>query len=443
MENDRDFGDFETGSSPFMGGMEGHMEQRPVAKDERWKNCCLVVLIVTVIVVIICVVIFGLFADKGVGRDNDEKSLGQENSNTNSSSLFELNNGCFRLMYVKEEDSAFRIASITNIRPDVTSVDIRQFATNIFHHLLSSKLEKGTELALDDEVVLYFSMDAWFKTMEDIIAYVKTKMRPVDDCDGIPDDFGQAPCNVKLPDVSNARTASAHPREQLRHIREIGIKNLGDCDVGVRIDKFGKDFWGISQGAFLYQLSTIFNSLKDQNGKHYLEPCFENGWGMLRTNDPELAAYVIDADVVQDRAMVDHDFKMAFDEMDAMIDKIHMALDMTGDKTTSNALYVVSQEFEEKYAKLKADIDLIIVDIPVAIYIKIALNDIDKAKGIIDTEKDISAALKRFHERTESGKLVLRVMSSNVRSLYRQLVEKARAELGDTEVEKILGEAWR
>ena len=52
-------------------------------------------------------------------------------------------------------------------------------------------------------------------------------------------------------------------------------------------------------------------------------------------------------------------------------------------------------------------------------------------------------ALKKFHERTENGRLIARVKSESALDVYGQLVAKARDELGDDEVEKIFGKVWR
>ena len=157
----------------------------------------------------------------------------------------------------------------------------------------------------------------------------------------------------------------------------------------------------------------------------------------------ELMAYSVYENVVKDRKSVDQEMKQTFTEMDAMVEQVRAALAATGDKKSRDILRDVYEEFGQKNDELKGNLDLIIVDIPVAIYAKIALNDIDKAKAFFDdSEEAMIAALRKFHERTEYGSLVARARSQSARSIYEQLVAKARSELGDREVKKIIGRVW-
>lgn len=370
----------------------------------------------------------------------------EEGIQKNSYGQYELSNGDFKMTCVKIGDEAFRIVSITNLRSDVTSVDLRKFGNGIFHYLLSNKLQKGIDLTPEDEDVLYFSMDIWVGTMNDVTTYVAKKMRPDNEYGEIPDDFESETVftDVKQKDMTDKkRITSAIPREELRRVRSLCAKNLGKSDTGLVIHEFGADFWRIPREAFMYQIASVQGELRHHKEKRYLEPSFSNLWGLLKTNDKELMAYSVDENVVKDRKAVDQELMRTFAEMDSMVAQVRMALAATGDKKSRDILRDVYEEFGQKNDELKGDLDLIIVDIPVAIYAKIALNDIDKAKGFDDSEDDMIAALKKFHERTEFGALISRIKSSSARNIYDQLVAKARNELGDTEVEKIVGRVWQ
>ena len=363
----------------------------------------------------------------------------------NSYGQYELSNGDFKMTCVQAGDEAFRVVSITNLRSDVTSVDLRKFGNDIFHCLLSHKLHKGMDLTPEDEDVLYFSMDIWVGTMSDVTTYVAKKMRPDYEYSGIPDDFESESIftDVKQMDMTDKkRIMSAIPREELRRVRSLCAKNLANSDTGRIIHEFGSDFWRIPREAFLYQLASVQGELRHHKEKRYLEPSFSNLWGMLKTNDKELMAYSVYENVVKDRRAVDQELKQTFTELDTMVAQVRAALAATGDKKSRDILRDVYEEFDQKNDELKGNLDLIIVDIPVAIYAKIALNEIDKAKGFDDSEEDMIAALKQFHQRTEYGVLVSRMTSKSARDIYEQLVAKARSELGDREVEKIIGRAW-
>lgn len=391
--------------------------------------------------------VIGFFG--GDQSENDAVSSGDGDNqglHENSFGQFELSDGSFKMTCVKAGDEAFRVVSITNLRSDVTSVDLRQFGNAIFHHLISSKLIKGGDLTPEDEDILYFSMDIWVGTMNDVTTFVAKKMRPDYEYSGIPDDFdsGSVFTDVKQNDMTDQkRIMSAVPREELRRVRALCAKNLGNSDTGKIIHEFGSDFWRIPREAFLYQVASVQGELRHHKEKRYLEPSFSNLWGMLKTNDKELMAYSVYENVVKDRKSVDQEMKQTFTEMDAMVEQVRAALAATGDKKSRDILRDVYEEFGQKNDELKGNLDLIIVDIPVAIYAKIALNDIDKAKAFFDdSEEAMIAALRKFHERTEYGSLVARARSQSARSIYEQLVAKARSELGDKEVKKIIGRVW-
>lgn len=384
----------------------------------------------------------GCHTDKVSVSEGVEK---EDGLHVNSYGQYELSNSDFKMTCVKTGDEAFRVVSITNLRSDVTSVDLRKFGNNIFHYLLSYKLQKGIDLTPEDEDVLYFSMDIWVGTMNDVTTHVAKKMRPDHEYGGIPDDFESESIftDVKQKDMTDKkRIMSAIPREELRRVRSLCAKNLDNSDTGRIIHEFGSDFWRIPREAFLYQIASVQGELRHHKEKRYLEPSFSNLWGMLKTNDKELMAYSVYENVVKDRRAVDQEIKQTFTELDSMVAQVRTALAATGDKKSRDILRDVYEEFNQKNDELKGNLDLIIVDIPVAIYAKIALNDIDKAKGFNDSEKDMIAALKKFHQRTENGALVSRMTSQSARDIYEQLVAKARGELGDKEVEKIIGRVW-
>jgi hypothetical protein len=364
----------------------------------------------------------------------------------NSSGKYELSNGDFKMTCVKASDEAYRIVSITNLRSDVTSIDLRKFGNDIFHFLLSYKLQKGIDLTPEDEDVLYFSMDIWIGTMNDVTTHVAKKMRPDDEYYGVPDDFDRENIftDVKQKDITDKkRIMSAIPREELRRIRSLCAKNLSNCYIGRIIHEFGSDFWQIPREAFLYQIASVQGELLHHKEKRYLEPSFSNLWGLLRTNDKELMVYSVCENVVKNRKTVDQELKLTFTELDSMVAQVRAALATTGDKKSRDILRDVYEEFDQKNDELKGNIDLIIVDIPVAIYAKIALNDIDKAKSFLDdSEEAMITALRKFHERTDYGSLVARARSQSARSIYEQLIAKARLELGDKDVEKIIGRVW-
>ena len=363
----------------------------------------------------------------------------------NTYGQFELSDGAFKMTCEKTGDSAFRIVSITNLREDVTTVELRQFGNAIFHNLISPKLQNGGDLTPEDEDILYFSLDIWVGTMNDVTTFVAKKMRPDDEYSDIPDDFESESLftDIKQDDMTDQkRIMSAIPREELRKVRALCARNFGDTDTGRLIHEFGSDFWKIPKEVFLYQLASIQGELRHHAEKRYLEPSFSNLWGVLKTNDRELMAYWVYENVARNRMAVDRELEQTFAEMDAMVEQVRAALAATGDKKSQDILRDVYEEFGHKNNELKGNLDLIVVDIPVAIYAKIALNDIDKAKGFNDSEDDMIAALKKFHERTEGGILVQRVRSQSARDIYDQLVAKARDELGDDEVAKIFGRVW-
>ena len=75
----------------------------------------------------------------------------------NTYGQFELSDGAFKMTCEKTGDAAFRIVSITNLREDVTTVELRQFGNAIFHNLISPKLQNGGDLTPADEDILYFN----------------------------------------------------------------------------------------------------------------------------------------------------------------------------------------------------------------------------------------------------------------------------------------------
>ena len=359
----------------------------------------------------------------------------------------DFSDGKFMVTCVKEGDTPFHIVAITNLTPDATSVDLRRFGKAIFDNLVSGRLEQGNNLTIEDKDILYFCMDIWVGTMDDITKCVSNKMvRSDPDYNGVPDDFEKSAARIdvkRLNQIDPNRIGTAQPREALSRIRAVCAKNMDNCDEGKIIGEFGNDFWDIPREVFLWQLKAVQGELRHHKEKRYLEPNFSNLWGLLRTDDPELSAYVVSNDVVRARMAVDRELVQAFSEMDAMVVRVRDALASTGDKKSRDILRDVSEEFGYKNKALKSNLDLIVVDIPVVIYAKIALNEIDKAKGLNDSEKDMTVALKKFHERTENGRLVARAKSASARDVYGQLVAKARDELGDEEVEKIFGKAWK
>lgn len=388
----------------------------------------------------------GIFGGSGEDVHGDAVEVGAEGPKR-----IDVSDGKFSATWVRGEGNSYHIVAITNLNADVTSVDLRRFGSVMFDNLVSKKLAEGSDLNAEDEDALYFCMDVWVGTMNDITTYVAKKMRPDSDYQGVPDDFednGSLFVDVKQQDMTDQkRIMSAIPREELRRVRSLCAKNMGSCELGQIIGDFGKDFWDIPLEAFIYQLATVQGEMGNNNEKRYLEPNFGNLWGMLRTNDRELAAYVVRGNVTHDRLAADKELKRSFEEMDKMVERVREALDSAlssvDNKKRSDILRDVYEEFGHKNKELKGNLDLIIVDMPVAIYTKIALNEIDKAKGFVnDSEKEMVAALKRFHARTEHGRLVARVRSGSTRAVYRRLVEIARDELGDNEVKKILGKVW-
>ncbi len=370
---------------------------------------------------------------------------GEPGIRQNSYGKFELSNDSFKLTLEKSPGESFRIVAITNLRANVTTVDLRLFGNSVFHHLISSKLQKGGELLPEDEDILYFSMDIWVGTMNDVTTYLAKKMRPDDEYSDIPDDFESMSVFTDINEnglVDQKRIMSAVPREQLRRLRTVCAKNLSSCDTGRVIHNFGSDFWRIPKEVFLYQIASIQGELRNHREKRYLEPSFSNLWGTLKTNDRELQSYYVWDTAVSNRKMAEKELSVAFAEMDAMVAQVRAALAATGDKKSRDILRDVYEEFAQKNDELKGNLDLMLVDIPVAIYAKIALNEIDKAKGLNDSEEDMIAALMKFRARTEYGILVSKIKSQSARDIFSQLVEISRDELGDKEVEKILGRVW-
>lgn len=370
---------------------------------------------------------------------------GREEMLSNPIERFEFNDGRFSVTYEKEGDNICRIVAITNMTTDVTSVDLRRFGKKIFENLVSGQLEKGGSLTPEDESILYFVMDIWVDAMNDVIMFVTNNMSSPPDCTGVPDDFeeGGARFDVKQLSLTDSkRIMTARPREALRRIRSVCVTNMDKCDAGQIIVEFGKDFWAIPREVFLYQLNAVQGKLRHHKEKCYIKPGFGNFGGLLRTDDHELSTYVVSNDVVRARMAVDRELVQAFSEMDAMVVRVREALASTGDKKSRDILHEAQEEFGHKNEELKSNFDLIVVDIPVVIYAKIALNEIDKAKGLNDSEKDMIVALKKFHERTENGRLIARVKSESALDVYGQLIAKARDELGDGEVEKIFGMVW-
>ncbi len=389
----------------------------------------------------------GCWTDGG-GRAGEATPATDEFANENgvrknAFGQYELSNGDFKMTCVKAGDEAFRIVAITNLRSDVTTVDLRKFGNDIFHHLISHKLQKGGDITPEDEDILYFSMDIWVGTMNDVTTFTVKKMRPDSEYSDVPDDFENESLfnNITQKDMTDQkRIMSAIPREELRRVRALCAKNLVNSDLGMDICEFGNDFWLIPREAFLFQIASVRGELEHHKEKRYLEPSFSNLWGTLKTNDPELEAYAVNEKVNEDRKTVDRHLSKTFKEMDAMVEQVRAALSAAGDKKSRDILRDVYEEFSQKNEELKGNLDLIIVDIPVAIYAKIALNEIDKAKGLFnDSEEDMVAALKKFFERTEHGVMISRMKSQSARDVYGRLVEVAIDELGEETVKNILG----
>lgn len=359
----------------------------------------------------------------------------------------ELSDGRFKLECVKAGNEPFSIVAVTNLREDVTSEDLRRFGAFVFAECTSRILSGKERTAHEDEELLHFGLEASIGAMKDITEFAASSMQPKEGQSGVPNDF--VGDGVQIKDVSQLEEAGqvgilpATPRENLTRIRSTCRRNLARCDTGSSIASFGKDFWETSSEAFFYQLALANGELRNHKEDRYLKPCLRNLWGFLRTNDGRLAAYVVRGDVTQDRLTVDRQFKQAFAEMDSLAERIDRALETAGDKRSRDILNDIHKAFRAKNDKLKADLNMIIIDIPVAIYSKIALNEIDQAKGLDDNEKEMIAALVRFRDRTENGTLIKKVKDGSAAyDIFQQLVEKARDELGDDTVEGILGRAW-
>ena len=364
----------------------------------------------------------------GEGEESGETSFKRVSSQT-----YSLRNDAFEMICRSEADGSFRVVSVTNLRDSVTTVDLQRFGADLYSLVVYPRIRSGREVTAADEALIYLSFDMCVESMNDITTYAGRAMRPESDYDGIPDDFDDAPLFLDFKSVSDTsarRAMTADARAQLVPIRKTCMRNMARSECGRRLRDYGANFWEIPREVFVYQYQSVIGGIRQHSEKEYLKPNFGNLWGILKTNDPELSQYRVGEGIVDEKKQADRSLTKLFAVYWDMLVKVEKALGEVDGAAAKDILHDVADEFGQKDKDLHSNLDTLMVDLPLSIYAKIAIHEIDQAKGLLnDSEGEMSKAMMRFSARTDNGRLMARAKSASAKNICNQLISLARREL--------------